>query len=122
MRCALGGAPSETYNLASGRETTIAELAAAINGATENPTPPWICCLPVTGIDPESDLAVPKKLSPTLALRPRLRFPKVYPDWLSGPEKTRISFAFAWIVTLLSCPISLRLTRRLQYFLTTVFS
>lgn len=40
MRCALGGAPSETYNLASGRETTIAELAAAINGATENPTPP----------------------------------------------------------------------------------
>jgi hypothetical protein len=27
---------------------------------------------------------------------------------LSGPEKTRISFAFVWIVTLLSCPISLR--------------
>ena len=39
MRCALAGKPSETYNLASGRETTIAELAAAINLATGNPTP-----------------------------------------------------------------------------------
>ena len=40
MRCALAGAPSETYNLASGRETTIAELAALINEAAGNPTPP----------------------------------------------------------------------------------
>ena len=39
MRCALAGKPSETYNLASGRETTIAELAVAINTATGNPTP-----------------------------------------------------------------------------------
>ena len=40
MRCALAGEPSEVYNLASGRETTIAELAAAIDEATGNPTPP----------------------------------------------------------------------------------
>jgi len=40
MKCALNGKPSETYNLASGKETTIAELAAIINEAAENPTPP----------------------------------------------------------------------------------
>ena len=40
MRCALGGTPSETYNLASGKETTIAELAHLINEATGNPVPP----------------------------------------------------------------------------------
>jgi UDP-glucose 4-epimerase len=40
MRCALAGIPSEIYNLASGRETTIAELATIINKATSNPTPP----------------------------------------------------------------------------------
>ena len=38
--CALAGKPSETYNLASGRETTIAELAHLINEATGNPIPP----------------------------------------------------------------------------------
>ncbi len=42
MRCALAGEPSEVYNLASGRETSIAELAAAINNATGNPTPPQL--------------------------------------------------------------------------------
>ena len=40
IACALHGEPSETYNLASGQETTIAELAALINDATGNPTPP----------------------------------------------------------------------------------
>ena len=40
IRCALAGAPGEVYNLASGRETTIAELAATINEATGNATPP----------------------------------------------------------------------------------
>ena len=40
MSCALAGKSSETYNLASGKETTIAELANLINGATGNPTPP----------------------------------------------------------------------------------
>lgn len=42
MRCALAGKPSEVYNLASGRETTIAELAALINEATGNPTQPQL--------------------------------------------------------------------------------
>ncbi len=40
MRCALAGKPAEIYNLASGRETTIAELAHTINEATCNQTPP----------------------------------------------------------------------------------
>jgi len=39
MRCALAGEPGDVYNLASGKETTIAELAALINEATGNPTP-----------------------------------------------------------------------------------
>ena len=40
MACALHGPPSETYNLASGKETTISELANLINQATGNPTAP----------------------------------------------------------------------------------
>ena len=40
MACALSGTPSETYNLASGKETTISELANLINQATGNPTAP----------------------------------------------------------------------------------
>lgn len=40
MSCALAGVPAETYNLASGIETSIAELAAIINKATNNPTLP----------------------------------------------------------------------------------
>ena len=39
MRC-FRGHTSETYNLASGKETTIAELAHLINEATGNPVPP----------------------------------------------------------------------------------
>jgi nucleoside-diphosphate-sugar epimerase len=39
MLCALRGAPGETYNLASGVETTIRELAETINAITGNPTP-----------------------------------------------------------------------------------
>jgi UDP-glucose 4-epimerase len=39
MACALRGAPGETYNLASGRETSIMQLAQLINELTGNPTP-----------------------------------------------------------------------------------
>jgi nucleoside-diphosphate-sugar epimerase len=39
MLCALRGAPGEVYNLASGVETTIRELAETINAITGNPTP-----------------------------------------------------------------------------------
>lgn len=39
MACALKGVPGEAYNLATGREVTILELANAINGATGNPAP-----------------------------------------------------------------------------------
>lgn len=35
--CALNGKPGEVYNLASGVETSILELAEAINGLTDNP-------------------------------------------------------------------------------------
>jgi UDP-glucose 4-epimerase len=37
--CALRGGPGEIYNLASGRETSIRELAETINELTGNPTP-----------------------------------------------------------------------------------
>ncbi len=37
--CALKGNAGEVYNLASGVETTIAELATLINSLTDNPTP-----------------------------------------------------------------------------------
>jgi UDP-glucose 4-epimerase len=37
--CALRGRPGETYNLASGVETSIRELAELINEITGNPTP-----------------------------------------------------------------------------------
>ena len=37
--CALKGAPGDVYNLASGVETSIRELAEMINGLTGNPTP-----------------------------------------------------------------------------------
>lgn len=39
MLCALNGEPGEVYNLASGIETTIRELAETINVLTGNPTP-----------------------------------------------------------------------------------
>lgn len=39
MAAALHGKPSEAYNLASGKETTIRELAETINRLTGNPTP-----------------------------------------------------------------------------------
>ena len=42
IACAERGAPGEVYNLASGVETTIGELAALINRETDNPTPPEI--------------------------------------------------------------------------------
>jgi UDP-glucose 4-epimerase len=37
--CALRGSPGEVYNLASGVETTIKELAELINQLTDNPSP-----------------------------------------------------------------------------------
>jgi nucleoside-diphosphate-sugar epimerase len=39
MLCATKGLPGEVYNLASGVETSIGELAALVNQETENPTP-----------------------------------------------------------------------------------
>lgn len=39
MACALSGVPGEVYNLATGRETTILELATLINEYTGNKTP-----------------------------------------------------------------------------------
>ena len=42
IHCAAKGEPAEIYNLASGRETTIAELAKIINEQTNNPTPPQL--------------------------------------------------------------------------------
>ncbi|MBM4408165.1 MAG: NAD-dependent epimerase/dehydratase family protein [Chloroflexi bacterium] len=39
MACALRGGPGEVYNLATGRETTILELATLINEYTGNKTP-----------------------------------------------------------------------------------
>jgi UDP-glucose 4-epimerase len=39
MACALRGDPGETYNLASGVETTVRELAERINSLTGNTTP-----------------------------------------------------------------------------------
>jgi nucleoside-diphosphate-sugar epimerase len=39
MRCALAGEPGGVYNLASGKETTIAELAQMVNEVTGNHTP-----------------------------------------------------------------------------------
>ena len=39
MACALNGMPGEIYNLASGVETSILELAETINRLTGNPTP-----------------------------------------------------------------------------------
>ena len=37
MACAAVGAPGEVYNLASGAETPIRELATTINNLTDNP-------------------------------------------------------------------------------------
>lgn len=39
IACACNGKPGEVYNLASGVETTIGDLAAVINEVTGNPTP-----------------------------------------------------------------------------------
>lgn len=39
MLCATAGVPGEVYNLASGVETSIQELATLVNKQTENPTP-----------------------------------------------------------------------------------
>ena len=39
IACALKGEPGEVYNLASGAETTIRELAELVNELTGNPTP-----------------------------------------------------------------------------------
>lgn len=40
IACALRGTPGEAYNLASGVETSIRELAETINRLTGNTTPP----------------------------------------------------------------------------------
>ncbi len=40
LRCASSGSPGEVYNLASGVETSIANLAEMINATTANPFPP----------------------------------------------------------------------------------
>ncbi len=40
MACAVEGQPGEVYNLATGTETTILELAKTINRLTANATPP----------------------------------------------------------------------------------
>jgi UDP-glucose 4-epimerase len=37
--CALEGQPGDVYNLASGKETTILELAKTVNRLTGNPAP-----------------------------------------------------------------------------------
>jgi nucleoside-diphosphate-sugar epimerase len=42
LLCAERGAPGDVYNLASGEETTILELAERINELTGNPTPPAV--------------------------------------------------------------------------------
>lgn len=39
VACALKGTPGEAYNIASGQETSIRELAERINSLTNNPTP-----------------------------------------------------------------------------------
>jgi UDP-glucose 4-epimerase len=39
MSCALRGTPGDVYNLASGEETSILQLAELINEMTNNPTP-----------------------------------------------------------------------------------
>lgn len=39
MLCAAQGTPGEVYNLASGVETSIQELATLVNDQTQNPTP-----------------------------------------------------------------------------------
>ena len=39
MLCALEGAPGDVYNLASGIETRILDLANTINELADNPTP-----------------------------------------------------------------------------------
>lgn len=39
MLCASAGKPGQTYNVASGQETTIMELAEQINSLSGNPTP-----------------------------------------------------------------------------------
>jgi nucleoside-diphosphate-sugar epimerase len=40
IACAVNGQPGDVYNLASGRETSIRELASMINQLTGNPVPP----------------------------------------------------------------------------------
>lgn len=40
IACALRGQPGDVYNLASGRETSIRDLALMINALTGNPVPP----------------------------------------------------------------------------------
>ena len=40
LACAAAGEPGDVYNLASGVETSILELAALVNRLTGNPTPP----------------------------------------------------------------------------------
>lgn len=39
LRCAIAGKPGDVYNLASGVETSILDLARLINNLTDNPTP-----------------------------------------------------------------------------------
>ncbi len=39
VACALKGTPGDAYNIASGQETSIRELAERINALTRNPTP-----------------------------------------------------------------------------------
>src|SRR5204863_3536182 len=49
LACALRGRPGEVYNLASGVETAILDLARLVNELTGNPTP--IALAPARGWD-----------------------------------------------------------------------
>jgi nucleoside-diphosphate-sugar epimerase len=86
IHCAVKGKPAEIYNLASGRETTIAEIAKIINEQTNNPTPPSFSLL-VIGIVQGSGMVQPKEPKMNLVLKLRLMFMKEFQDWLIGLNK-----------------------------------
>lgn len=80
MACALKGAPGDVYNIASGSETTVAELATAINEMTGNPTP--ITILPRRDWDNSG-----KRFGSTEKAKRELGFQATVP-WRDGLQQT----------------------------------
>ena len=98
-----GGGAGEVYNLASGVETTIRELAELINELTGNPTP--IALKPARDWDHSGQrYGSTDKAGGSSASRPARRCARAWSARSSGRARTSTGSSAAWRGTPTGCP------------------